>query len=898
MREGAPSDILAMAQTEDGFMWFGTGSGLVRFDGAQFDRFVPASGDVLPPGAGSIRSLYALPGNALIIGWAFGGATVLRDGRLTSYGPKEGFPTGSPYQFLLDNDGVLWAATADALARFDGKRWLVVGADWNFAQQRAISLYLDRDGTLAAFTPSTLMILPRGATAFQPTGGKSTSWMPMVRSPDGTLFLSDTRGIRSIASLARYEDADRPLLVGPLAFAGRRIIVDRDGAIWFGDDRGVGRIAYPERPGAAVEYFSKVDGLTDESASRLFEDRSGNIWVTTQSGIDRFRSGPFAAPVGALGILYAALAAAPDGGLLVGSRTPRAQHVAADGTVRDFALNYVTCAYRDPEGAVWFGSQKEEPRIAELWKYRDGRLEHVDLPAEVPANAVVQSIVVDGSHSLWVSIVRAGNFRFAGGVWSRVSELPGGGRNTAVTMMADSRGRVWLGYPGNGGVSVWQDGKVRTYLAADGLDIGNAFTIHEKGRHLWVAGERGLAILESDRFRTLRAEGQDVLRGIRGLVETDAGDLWLHGSAGAILVTADQVRRALADPAHAIALRLYAYEDGMIGVPVDLRPLPTLVAGTDGRLWFATSRGVFMHDPRRPAVNTSPPTGARRQAFYTNLGPGAYRFQVTAANEDGVWNTTGATVDFVIAPAWYQTVWFRALCVLAALAALGLLVHLRIRQMRAQIQGRLQERLLERERIARELHDTLIQGFQGLVLTFAATIRRIAPGEPRDLLERAVERAQDTLALGRDRVRDLRDSVGFQGDLPTALKDVATDLAIAHPAAFELSERGTRRDLHPVGAEEVFLIAREALANAFRHAAAKRIDAEIEYDASHVRVRIRDDGKGIPGEVIEHGVPGHWGMTGMRERAQKLGARLLVRSGAGSGTEVELDVPAEVVYVR
>jgi signal transduction histidine kinase len=440
-------------------------------------------------------------------------------------------------------------------------------------------------------------------------------------------------------------------------------------------------------------------------------------------------------------------------------------------------------------------------------------------------------------------------------------------------------------------------------------------------------------------------------------VETAAGDLWLHGTAGVILIKAGEVRRALGDPAHAMAYRLYAYEDGMIGVPADLRPLPTLVAGVDGRLWFATSRGVYMHDPRRPSVNGNPPSivakaivaggtrhlpvgsidlpalttslqfdytvtdmavpertrfrhklsgvdddwqegGARRQAFYTNVGPGAYRLQVTAANEDGVWNTTGTTVDFVIAPAWYQTTWFHALCVLAALAALGLLFHLRIRQMRAQIQGRLQERLLERERIARELHDTLIQGFQGLILTFAATIERIAPGEPRELLGRAVERAQDTLAVGRDRVRDLRDSVGFEGDLPTALKDVATDLAIAHPAAFELSERGIRRDLHPVGAEEVFLIAREALANAFRHAAAKRIDAEIEYDASHVRVRIRDDGKGIPAEVIEHGIPGHWGMTGMRERAQKLGARLLVRSGARSGTEVELEVPAEVVYVR
>jgi len=956
MREGAPMDVEAIAQTEDGFMWFGTGTGLVRFDGAQFERFVSASGDVLPSGAGPIRSLYALPGNALIIGWAFGGATVLRDGRVTNYGPKEGFPTGSPYQFLTGSDDLLWVATADALARFDGKRWHVIGADWNFAGQRAVSLFLDRDGTMAAFTPSTLMILPKGATAFQPTGGKSTSRVPIVRSRDGTLFFSDNRGIRSIASLARYDEADRPLLVGAVSFTARRMIVDRDGNLWFQDERGLGRIAHPERPGAVAEYFSRNEGLTDEKASRFFEDRQGNVWVTTASGIDRFRTGPFVAPTGILRANFAALAPYLNGGLLVASHANAGQHLAIDGTAREFGLKFVTCAYRDPDGAVWFGSQRDTPRVAEFWKYQNGRIERVDLPADIPPNAVVQAVTMGAGRSLWVSIVRAGNFRLSGGSWSRVAELPDAGKQTAVVMTSDSRGRVWLGYPG-GGVSVWDEGKVRTYLAADGLEVGNVLAIQEKGSHLWVAGERGLAIFESERFRMLSAEDPDVFRGIRGLVETDEGDLWLHGATGAILVKADQVRGALRQPSHAMSVRLFAYDDGFIGVPTDLRPLPSLVASTDGRLWFATNRGVYMHDPRRSGANETAPTvvvtgvvaggarylsareielpalatslqvdytatsmavpgrtrfrhkldgvdrdwqdaGARRQAFYTNLGPGTYRLQVIAANEDGVWSTTGATVDWTIAPAWYQTGWFKALCVLAALVFVGFLFNLRIRQMRTQIQARLQERLLERERIARELHDTMIQGFQGLVLTFAATIRRIAPGEPREALEKALDRAQETLALGRDRVRDLRDSVGFSGDLAAALKDAADDLAVAHPAAFELSERGVRRDLHPVGAEEVYLIAREALANAYRHAAARRIEAEIEYGASHLRVRVRDDGKGVPREVIERGVPGHWGMTGMRERAQKLGARLLVRSGDGSGTEVELDVPAEVGYVH
>jgi signal transduction histidine kinase len=385
--------------------------------------------------------------------------------------------------------------------------------------------------------------------------------------------------------------------------------------------------------------------------------------------------------------------------------------------------------------------------------------------------------------------------------------------------------------------------------------------------------------------------------------------------------------------------------------------LPTLVAASDGRLWFGTNRGVFALDPRRLVTNKEPPSvvitaavsgsarfvapaqldlpaltsgvqidytstslvaprrirfryklngvdqdwqdaGARRQAFYTNLGPGSYRFQVIAVNEDGVWNTTGAGLVITIAPAWYQTKWFLALCVLAAIVALALLFRLRLERMRAQIQGRLQERLLERERIARELHDTLLQGFQGLVLTFQAAMQRIPKGEPaREQMKEALERADEVLAEGRDRVRDLRDSIGVQGNLPLALKEAAEDLAPLHPAQFALTVQGTPRALHPVAMEEAYRIAREALANAYRHAGARKIEAEVDYCAAQLRVRIRDDGRGIDSEVLaKGGVPGHWGMSGMRERAQKLGARLLMRSGSGSGTDIELDIPAAVAY--
>lgn len=949
-RDGAPTDVEMLAQTEDGFLWFATRSGLVRFDGAQFERYKSTSGEALP--SGSIRSLLALPGNGLIVGWIFGGASLLRDGRVTNFGQKDGYPTGTTYQFLVDSDGRLWAATADALARFDGARWHVIGADWNFAGQRAIALFLDRDGTLGAFTQNSLMILPKGGTAFQPTGAKSSTRRPLARLRDGTLLVSDGKGIRTISNIAGYDDIGRVLVETTTANA-RRMVVDRDGAVWFEDDRGVGRIAHPWRPDAAPEHFSKSEGLSDTGAVPLIEDREGNVWVATANGIDRFRVGPFLPPTGALQVNFAAIAPDLRGGVLISGFKGESRHVGAEGAVRELGPIRGTCAYRDPDGVVWFGAQQDTPRIAELWRYQGNRLERVALPADIPPNAVVQSITMDATRTLWISVRRAGIYRLSGGAWTKPAELPGAGRRTAVVMMADARGRVWLSYGSE--VALWDQGKVRTYTAKDGLEVGVVHAIHEKGAHLWMAGEGGLAILESDRFRSLATGDREVLRGIKGVVETEAGDLWLHGSTGVVQVKADQVRSALSQSTRAMSYRLFDYDDGLAGVPADLGPLPTLVASTDGRLWFATNRGVFMLDPGRHATNNAAPTvvvksviadgapqlpaeriglpaltqsvqldyaattstvprrmryryklsgfdrdwqdaGARRQAFYTNLGPGNYRFEVIAANEDEVWTRTGATVDFAIAPAWYQTRTFAALCVLGVLGLLALLYRLRVQQVRSQIQGRLQERLLERERIARELHDTLIQGFQGLVLTLGAGLRRLAPGESRDAMQLALQRAQDMLAQGRDRVRDLRDSVGFDGDLPAALKDAAGLLSVTHPAEFALSVSGEPRPLHPLAMEEAFLISREALANAFQHAAARRIEVEIDNGESQLRVRIRDDGKGMAGEIIDKGVPGHWGMSGMRERAQRLGARLLVRSGQGAGTDVELEIPAKVAY--
>jgi len=959
-RDGAPIDVNMMAQTEDGFLWLATGSGLVRFDGAQFERYTPAPGETLP--SGSVYSLLTLPGNGLLVGWTLGGATLLRDGHVTHFGEQEGYPPGSTYQFLLDHSGIVWAATSSGLARLERNHWQRIGAEWNVAGQRALSLFQGRDDTIALFTDKTLMLLPGGAKTFRATGGTTTSRRPIVQAPDGSLYVSDRRGIRQIESLADYERGDRTLMTRSYDDSGDPyLVVDRAGGLWFGTLRGLGHIPNPDAHDERLDYFSKAEGLTDAAVRAIFEDRDGNIWTATAGGLDQFRVASFVAPVELLqapvSVAYPALLPGTEGGAWFAGFWGGLRYLSSDGTVSKVMEDiHVTVAYRDPQGVDWYGSQPRAPAIAELVRREGDRVQHIPLPPDVPPEVDVQAITRDNSGTLWVSVVRRGVYRFANNAWTQATELPDAGKLAALAMRTDSLGRVWLGYTDNR-LARWDRGTVRVFSAPEGLDVGNVLTISEKGHHIWIGGDRGLALFDSDRLRPMMTTDSSVLRGISGLVESANGDLWIHGTAGAVLVPATEVHQAIGSSHYAMTRRLFDDDDGLYGAPTNLRPMPTLVEGTDGRLWFSTNRGVFSLDPRAIITNLTPPTVVlkdvwsgstrytahsditltprstsvrfdytataltigrrarfryrlsgvddvwqdaddRRQAFYTNLGPGHYRFQVIASNENGVWNQPGASVDLTITPAWYQTGVFRTLCVIAAIAVLLLLFRLRLTQMRNQLQARLQERLLERERIARELHDTLIQGFQGLILLFGAVAQRIPEEHPsRELLGKALKSADRVLAEGRDRVRGLRESISLNHDLPTALKEVAEDLALAQPIEFAVSVSGMQRPLHSVVMEDVYQIAREALANAHRHAGANRIELELLFAPSQLRVLVRDDGRGIDDGILrDGGLPGHWGMSGMRERAKKLGATLHLRSGPQSGTEVDLQVPGAVAY--
>jgi signal transduction histidine kinase len=400
----------------------------------------------------------------------------------------------------------------------------------------------------------------------------------------------------------------------------------------------------------------------------------------------------------------------------------------------------------------------------------------------------------------------------------------------------------------------------------------------------------------------------------------------------------------------------YDLFDSLDGLPATFRSARSHeFQSPDGRIWFGTANGVAWINPSNLLKNTLPPpvairsvsadqkqyssltnlilppltrsirigytglsfsvpehvrfryklagvdmdwqdAGTRREAFYNNLGPASYRFRVIACNNDGVWNEQGAALDFSIAPAWYQTVWFRALCGAGFLALLWGIYQFRVQQLQQKFAIGLEARVNERTRIARDLHDTLLQSVQGLILRFQLVEDLLPEGKAKDQLEQTLQRADQAIAEGRRAVYDLRCSTAAPTDLAQAVRSQGDEFATENSAAFHLVVEGAARDLNPIICDELYLITREALRNAFSHARAHHIETDITYGERAFRLRIRDDGRGIPAQILEEGRPGHYGLSGMRERAKQVGGKLDFWSRAGAGTELEISIPGSIAY--
>jgi len=1003
-KDGAPAEIYALAQTTDGFLWLGTATGLFRFDGIRFEPYKPQSGQAFPQR--SVTSLFAVPDGGLWVGYSYGGVSFIKNGTVTDYGNSEGLPSDTVLAFARDRQGAIWiAAGDDGLARFQGSRWTKIGTNWGFAD-RADTVLVDHAGTVWVGTPTRVAYLLEGGHQFQIAAqGLRPIVQDFAEGPSGTLWMAEGGyGVRPVPLPGKNNGRS-----GPAVFVGAPAITfDNQGSLWITTaGNGVRRVPYPERlhppkikgPSAwqfhnsEVELFTQENGLTGDYVHCVLQDREGNLWFGTSGGLDRFRQSPVVSvplqPISYPGALpipslhsytTSALARGEQGTLWAAGIGPQVLlNVQNEKIVTQLRDRPVDCAYRDPNGVVWlatpygvFGLAQErldttgsKPQ-AVTYNYRGtvpaGHglvLRQLDLPTAggitVSPHSRVNAITQDQLGRLWISMW-SGTFRLERSGWTSLKSL-GGPQGSATAEFTDSERRVWFGFANT--VAMLDGDRVTIFSGNDGVQVGAVTSIQGKGTKIWIGGEFGLEFFDGSRFQPVNQSDGSAFGGISGIVDDPEDGLWFAENRGIIHIREAQLRQLGSGKVE------FETFDLLDGLDAELRGAlasPSAVQTTDGRIWFATTKGVAWINPKRIIRNTVPPpvliksviangrkydnstflrlpprtanleiaftatsltipervrfryklegqdddwqeAGTRRETVYTNLDTGSYRFHVIACNNDGVWNEAGASLEFFVRPAYYQTTWFRALCIGAFSGLLWALYQLRVRQLRRKFAMVVEARVHERTRIARELHDTVLQSLHGLLMSFqrAANLLPERPVDAKQRLEGAIDQAAQAITEGREAVQGLRSSIVVTNDLAVAIRTLGEELAAQQTRQdapfFDVAVEGTPRDLNPILRDDVYRIAGEALRNAFHHAQARRIEVEIQYDKSHLQLRVRDDGKGVDSEVFTEGRSGHWGLQGMRERAKLLGGQLEVWSELNSGTEIQLSIPASIAYL-
>jgi signal transduction histidine kinase/streptogramin lyase len=733
------------------------------------------------------------------------------------------------------------------------------------------------------------------------------------------------------------------------------LFVDRDDGLWVGTaHHGIWRLR-----GSEIDHFGNTDGLSSDSIGRFYQDAEGTVWSVTSEGIDNFRdmrATSFSQREGLSAAGASSVLAARDGTVWIGNfeaiDAVRGKSTSAIRTGHGLPGQNVTTLFEDHEGRLWAGVDDG------LWVY-DGNLFRPVRRADGSPLGIVFSITEDLRHTIWV---RAGPNLDRIDDLKLKSELTSQQISSAYILAANPQGGVLLGLV-NGDLLKYENGQMQTLSGAGDNPRQVRDLLVESDGAVWGTTLDEVFRWKNGVRKSLTPRNGLPCDGIFALVQDNRDSLWLYSRCGLITIEKSQLTDWWNNPDHTLKYQLLDALDGVFPGLTSLKP--QAVMSPDGRLWFVNGRILQMIDPRDSRGNVLPPPvhieeivadhnsyasqdhprlpalsrdleidytalsfvvpqkvhfrylleghdadwqqpGSRRQAFYNDLRPGHYRFHVVACNNDGVWNEVGASIDFSIAPAYYQTAWFRGACAGVVLILLLAIYQLRLQQLRRQFNIGLEARVNERTRIARELHDTLLQSFHGLLFQLQA-VRNLFPRRPEEAvqaLDGAIDRAAQAIAEGRDAIQGLRSASAVQKDLADLLTAIGQEMVGSPDAGrdspnFSVTVEGVPQAVSPILQDEVYRIAREVISNAFRHANAKQIEAEISYDDHQLRLRIRDDGKGMdPKALKEGGRAGHWGLPGIRERAKQIGAQLDFWSEAGAGTEFELTVPASVAFMR
>ncbi len=942
VEEGLPDNVVnAILRADNGLLWVGTESGLATFDGREF-RSIHLS---FPgaPSTGAVRVLVQASNGDLWIGTSAGLVRIFKkDLEQLNPAATTFFPLGEKKSdevraLLQTRAGVLWAGTNHGLYRLDGDRFiqvpgplavnrleeasnghLLVVTDQKFREfdgksvidhpglasrfgvrdDEIFNVFQDRTGTM--WYSTSIGVRREGEHPFAPFGPPGEAQTPAYRTyedPHGNIWIANGKGT------FRVEENNLETLS---SVGARSFYAGRDGDIWMGTN-GHGLVHFKPR---IVRMYTKADGLPNDFAMSVLATHDGKLWVGSNCGLSLF-----------------------DG-----------ERFKVYGESEGLRNTCVWSMAEDHNNDLWFGSYH-----GGLFKFRDGRFTQYAVAQGLISNVVLQ-IVVAQDDSLWIA-TPDGLSHLEKEHFTNYTTVQGLSSDRILGVHQDHAGTIWAAT--QAGVDRF-NGKRFVPFASSGFEEGTAairFAEDSAGNLYTSNSPKGIGLIENNRLRVVNDDLNVV-----DMVESRHHDLWFSSKNGVIRVALSNLEHAVEDRFAPLDYDRLDRADGLSSTQAS-GGAPNIALTPDQKLWIATPKGLAMVDLEDlPTTNSKPriflgevtidgkkqpapkdvvfPAGTHhielhlaavdlvspqetrlqyrmdgvdsvwldadvsRTAVYTALPVGTHSFHVRATGSDGKWDLDGVTYHVTQQPLLYQKAWFQFACAASFLALLSTLYLARTRQIVRQTRILLETRIAERERIARDLHDTFLQGIQGIILRFHTGTLRLAKNDPLRLeFEELLNQSDAVMSQGRGLVSGLRMAAGDTNELPIAFAMAGKEFSGLSAAAYDVTVTGQTRRLNPVVYEEVVKIGREAIFNAYRHAKAKRIEAKLDYGALELRICFHDDGTGIDTAILTHGSPaGHYGLLGMKERAHKIGAKLNICSSPALGTRIELQLPATVAY--
>jgi len=930
--------VNGIAQTADGYLWIGTDRGLIRFDGLNFRPVSFASITT----ASNVSILQLLTDASGTLWVRPEGAYLVRQKDREFESVRFGLNAITALS-KDDHDGVLVSDIEQGTFRLRADDVQNLGP----SSPPVISMAETADGKIWLGTLGDGLFFLTGGRAINVNAGlpdrKINCLLPINEElwigTDTGLYQGNGKGFRRV---------ELPPFLRSVQVLS--ILRDRDSNIWVGTARGLLRI---NAKGISFSEENELRG--DDGINVLFEDREGNIWIGGARGLGRIRDSAFVTyssvndpRFGHGGPVYVdqegrTWFAPAQGGLYV-LENGRVQPVTSI-PARD-----VVYSISGRLDEVWAGRQRGGLTCL---RFRNGAIVSQNYTeASGLAQNGTYAVYESRDGSVWAGMLNGGISKFKDGHFTTYTTINGLASNTISSILETHDGAMWFATPG--GLSSFSNGQWKTYTTVEGLPSQEVNCLFEDSSGtLWSGTSAGLALFAFNRFQ-IPHESPDILReSIVGMAEDKSGRFWIATSDHVLRVRRDKL---LSGVVKAIDVHEYDQTDGLESTG-GVKRSRSVISDSAGRIWFSLKRGLSVVNPSQIDDNSAPALPhieavfadgspvdflqpfrvstkqqkttfrfvalslanservryryrldgfdhdwsdpvASRETTYTNLGVGSYRFRVIASNSYGQWNGSEAAIGFEVEPIVWQTWWFRVAMLTALALTMMLLYRLRLLRLTRQMNMRFDERLAERTRIAQDLHDNLLQGFLSASMQLHVAEGQLPTDSPaRPRVARVLQLMNQVIEEGRTTLKGLRSNDSTSSDLVQSFSAVQAELPERRHIDYRVTVEGQSLPLHPVIRDEIFHIGREALLNAFRHSQAKTIELELEYGQKQLTVLVRDDGRGIDPETLHSGREGHWGISGMRERAEEIGANLKLSSHEGAGTEVELSIPARIAYV-